>query len=173
MEKTDHINDQTVLLTALLEATHKDYYSDPEAKKGDIVAGANATNFSFRNNGSGIPLEQMVRSLFPMEGESNPMSAYYPIEDLLCADLLEVHSFINKEHAFVRFEKGKRTLFNIEPDETAPEGILIRIEYHGKVDRLLEPADVQECMKATSHPWRPVMFYNGNKVDWYGKVVNK
>ena len=173
MEKTDLIKDQTVLLTALLESTHKDYFSRPDAKKGDIVAGANATNFSFRNNGSGIPLEQMVRSLFPMEGESNLMSTYYPVEDLLGADLLEVHSFINKEHAFVRIEKGKRTLFNIEPDEAAPEGILFRIEYHGKVDRLLEPADVLECIKATSHPWKPVMFFNGDRVDWSGRVVNK
>ena len=108
MDTTNIFIDQSALMTSLLEATRSDYLSSPDARRGDIVAGANGGNFTFRNNGAGIPFAQMVRALFPME-DSYPVSDLYPIESLIGANLLELHSFVKKEHAVVRFEKGKRT----------------------------------------------------------------
>ena len=166
MDITLITKDQSVLMTALLEATRKDYSSSPEARKGDIVAGANSNNFSFRNNGSGIPFERMVRALFPLEGETNTMSDLYPIEPLMSADVLELHSFRNKEHAMLRYEKGIRMFFNVEPD-TAQDGILIRVEWQSVV-RPLAFEDLPGC----ANGWKPVMFFNGNRVEWL-KLMNK
>ena len=170
METTLLFNDQTVLMAALLEATRNDYFSSPDARRGDIVAGANGGNFTFRNNGAGIPFARMVRALFPTDGETTTISELYPIESLIGADLLEVHSFVEKEHAVIRYEKGKRTLFNVEPDESAPDGILIRVEYHWKDALTME--GLPSCMESMPKVWRPVMFFNGVKVEWL-KLMNK
>lgn len=169
MDTTNIFIDQSALMTSLLEATRSDYFSSPDARRGDIVAGANGGNFTFRNNGAGIPFTQMVRALFPME-DSYPVSDLYPIESLIGANLLELHSFVKKEHAVVRFEKGKRTLFNIEPDESAHDGILIRVEHKWKDTLTME--GLPSCMANLPKIWRPVMFFNGEKVDWL-KLMNK
>ena len=98
MESTPLFTNQLALMAALLEATRSDYFSSPDARRGDIVAGANGGNFTFRNNGAGIPFGQMVRALFPVEGDATPISNLYPIESLIGADLFELHSFVEKEH---------------------------------------------------------------------------
>lgn len=169
METTDIFLSQLALMTSLLEATRSDYFSSPDVRRGDIVAGANGGNFTFRNNGAGIPFAQMVRALFPAE-DNVPISKLYPIESFLGADLLELHSFVEKEHAVVRFEKGKRTLFNVEPDESVPDGILIRVEHKWK--DVLSMEALPSCMENLPKIWRPVMFFNGEKVDWL-KLMNK
>lgn len=169
METTNIFTSQLALMTSLLEATRADYFSSPDARRGDIVAGANGGNFTFRNNGAGIPFAQMVRALFPME-DNVPISDLYPIESLLGADLLELHSFVEKEHAVARFEKGKRVFFNVEPDESAPDGILIRVEHKWK--DVLSMEALPSCMANLPKIWRPVMFFNGEKVDWL-KLMNK
>ena len=170
MESTSLFKNQLALMASLMEATRNDYFSSPDARRGDIVAGANGGTFTFRNNGAGIPFSQMVRAIFPVEGEAIPISELYPIESLIGADLFELHSFVEKEHAIVRFEKGKRVLFNVEPDESAPDGILIRVESKWKDALTME--ELPSCMANLPKIWRPVMFFNGEKVDWL-KLMNK
>ena len=63
MESTPLFTNQLALMAALLEATRSDYFSSPDARRGDIVAGANGGNFTFRNNGAGIPFGQMARAI--------------------------------------------------------------------------------------------------------------
>lgn len=170
METINILTNQFAIMAALMEATRNDYFSSPDARRGDIVAGANGGNFTFRNNGAGIPFAQMVRALFPVDDQDVPISELYPIETLIGADLFELHSFVEKEHAIVHFEKGKRKLFNVEPDESAPDGILIRIEHKWK--DVLSVEELPSCMEHLPKIWRPVMFFNGEKVDWL-KLMNK
>ena len=176
MEKTDLIKDQKLLMAVLMEATRNDYYSAKDAPKGEITAGANATNFSLRNTGSGIPLEQMVRALYPLEGEEGKaMSLYYPIEALVGADVLEVHSFRRGEHATLRYEKGKRVSLNIEPDTVTPEGVLIRVEWGGGLapDKILRKEDLLTCLQGIEGGWKPALFFNGERIVWAKLDINK
>ncbi len=175
MEKTEIIKDQKLLMAALMEAAHREYSANPEAKRGDIVVGANAHHFSIRTVCAGIPFEGIVRALYPMEGENPVMSDDYPIESLMGADALEVHSFRNREHATLRYEKGKRVLFNIEPDEVAPAGVLIRIEWGGGLlpEKVFRKEGLLDCLKCTERSWRPPIFFNGERIVWGKLDINK
>ena len=170
-ETTDILRDQSALLTTLLKATQVDY-SAKDCPKSDIVEGANGGNFTLRNNGAGIPFENMVRAIFPVEGESVTISDIYPIEQLLGADVLVAHSFRSGEHAVMRFEGGKRKSFHVEED-TAQDGVLIRVEWSGMKAKLLEKEGLLACIKGLEHQWKPIMYFNGERIDWAKMVMNK
>ena len=178
MEITDIIKDQNALMIALMGATYKDYQTypeDPEHPRCDIVVGANVNNFSLRNAGQGIFLERLVRAIFPLEGENCAISDLYPIESLFSADMMELHVFRNMEQTTVRYEKGKRVLLKIEPDETAQTGILIRVEWNGGLDgnALLKKEGLLETLQEADSRWKPVLFFNGERVIWSKLAVNK
>ena len=171
MKTTDILRDQSALLTNLLKATQVDY-SAKDCLKSDIVVGANAGNFSLRNNGMGIPFENMVRAIFPVEGEDVTITDIYPIEQLLNADVLVVHSFRSGEHAVMRFEGGKRKSFHVEED-TAQDGVLIRVEWSGMKAKPIEKEGLPTCVKGLEHQWKPLLFFNGERIDWAKMVMNK
>lgn len=171
METTDVLRNQSALLTTLLKATQVDYAAK-DCLKSDIVVGANGGNFTLRNNGAGIPFENMVRAIFPVEGENVTISDIYPIEQLLGADVLVAHSFRSGEHAVMRFEGGKRKTFHVEED-TAPDGVLIRVEWSGMKAKPLEKEGLLACIKGLEHQWKPIMYFNGERIDWGKLVINK
>lgn len=123
--------DQKQILYDLLESTCLDYLATPEKQKGDIVIGANGTNFSFRNFGMGIlsgaiALTVLPAGITPMQQPE--ISKYYELEPLFCVDVFELHAFRQGECALLRYEDGERKLFSVYPDP-AQDGILVHLEW--------------------------------------------
>ena len=98
------------------------------------------------------------------------------MEALLTADVFELHSFHNGESSFVKYEKGKRTEFRVDPDFNTPSGLLIRLEWGQALpeEQILKGKDVASAMRrimSKSSPlpamrWRPAVWFNGERVKY-------
>jgi hypothetical protein len=166
MENNDYLGNQKQILDALLAATMKDYASHPDMFKGDIVIGANGGVLSLRTNGKGILSGQISKAVLPVKDGEMPeetISEFYPLEPLMRAAVFELHSFHNRECAFLHYEKGERKEFRVYED-LAQDGLLIRVEH--KFDGSVKIEDVIESIKKAKLRWKPEVWFNGERVKY-------
>ena len=171
------LNDQKQIFQNLLEETIREYASQPERKSGDIVIGAHENVFTFRNSGCGILAGKIARGVLPNQDGVDPqetISPWYILDQYFGADLFELHSFHNHEGTILVFEDGERKSFSVYPDETAPEGILVHIEWKIELEPeyILTDRDVFHALlrmfplnpKYARLPWEPAVWFNSNRI---------
>ena len=177
MQRNVVLNDQKQIFQNLLEETLREYASIPEKSRGDIIIGAHETVFTFRNAGRGVQAGKIARAVLPVEDGVQPsekISPRYDLEQYLSADVFELHSFHEKECAVLLLEKGERKLFSVYPDESAPEGILVHIEWTAALEPecILTEKDVSHALlKAfplnstrARLKWEPEVWFNSNRI---------
>ena len=177
MQRNVVLNDQKQIFKNLLEETIREYASQPERKSGDIVIGAHENVFTFRNSGRGILAGKIARGVLPNPDGVDPqetISPWYNLNQYFGADLFELHSFHNHEGAVLIFEDGERKSFSVYPDDTAPEGILIHLEWKTELEPefILTEREVFHTLlkmfplnpKYARLPWEPIVWFNSKRV---------
>ena len=179
MQRDVVLNDQKPIFQNLLEETLREYASIPGKSRGDIIVGAHETVFTFRNAGRGVLAGEIARAVLPVEDDVQPtemISHRYNLEQYLSADVFELHSFHEKERAILHLEMGERKLFSVYPDESAPEGILVHIEWHSRLEPecILTEKDVfHALLKAfplkssrAQLKWEPEVWLNSKRIHY-------
>ena len=177
MQRNVVLNDQKLIFQNLLEETIREYASMPGKSRGDIIIGAHETVFTFRNAGRGVLAGEIARAVLPVEDGVQPsekISQRYDLDQYLSADVFVLHSFHEKECAILHLEKGERKLFSVYPDESAPEGILVQIEWTAALEPecILTEKDVfHALLKAfplnstrARLRWQPEVWFNSNRI---------
>ena len=179
MQRNDIFDDQKVIFKDLLEETIREYAGIPGKENGKIVIGANQTVFTFRNCGRGILPGKVARGVLPAEDGAlpeGPISPQYNLEQYLSADVFELHSFHDHEASILIYEKGERQSFNVYPDASTPEGILVHIEWTSKLEpeQVLTEQDVFSALikmfpLKTSRArlrWEPEVWFNAKRIQY-------
>lgn len=177
MQRNVVLNDQKLIFQNLLEETLREYAFIHGKNRGDIIIGAHETVFSFRNAGRGVLAGEIARAVLPVEDGIQPtekISKRYDLEQYLSADVFVLHSFHEKECAILHLEMGERKLFSVYPDESAPEGILVHIEWKAALEPecILTEKDVFHAMlKAfplnsgrARLKWEPEVWFNSKRI---------
>lgn len=177
MQRNVVLDDQKEIFKNLLEETIREYASIPEKKSGDIVIGAHETVFSFRNSGRGILAGKIARGVLPALDGIEPqetISPWYDLNKYFGADIFKLHSFHERECTALLCENGERKSFSVYPDVTAPEGILVHIEWKTKLEpeQILTERDVFSTLlkmfplksRLARLPWEPVVWFNSKRV---------
>lgn len=174
-------NNQLVIFQTLVEGTIRECASIDGKERRYLSIGAFDTVLTLRNFGHGFPVSRLVRQLFPVEKPAvgpdyDCISELYPIEALLKQDVFELATFQKHEGTRIRFKDGKRERFSVEPDMTAPEGLLFRIEWKSPLPKecVLTPATAAEILqkiisrgkRESGFNWRPVVRFNGEQLDY-------
>lgn len=172
-------NNQLVIFQTLVEGTIGECASIDGKERRYLSIGAFDTVLTLRNFGHGFPVSRLVRQLFPVEKPAvgpdyDCISELYPIEALLKQDVFELATFQKHEGTRIRFKDGKRERFSVEPDMTAPEGLLFRIEWKSPLPKecVLTPATAAEILqkiitrgkRESGFNWRPVVRFNGEQL---------
>ena len=175
---------QKQIFQNLLEETMRDYASMPDKKKGVINMGANASGFSFRNDGKGIPADQLSWAVLSVpydEVPDEPMSNEYDLNQYVGHEVLKIQSWQIGHCISVKYGRDDKTFkrklmeLNCFPafDYT---GFLVHIEYEPCLEKD-EVLTVQDVIKAFrkiystpadgSHPaWKPELWFNGERVNY-------
>jgi hypothetical protein len=177
MQRNVVLCDQKQIFLNLLEETIREHASQPERKSDDIVIGANENVFSFRNSGRGIIAGKIACGVLPNQDGVDPqetISPWYNLNQYFGADLFELHSFHNHEGSVLILEDEERKSFSVYPDESAPEGILIHIEWKTELapENILTERDVFHALlkmfplnaKYARLHWEPVVWFNSNRI---------
>ena len=173
----EYLNDQKQIINDLLKATLQDYAENPRKEKGSTIIGAKATVLSYRDSSNGILAGVIARSILPNVDEEpceEAISMAYPLEQLMAADIFELHSFHNGTCAFLRCANellGSRTEFHVYPD-TAQDGLLIRLEWHSSNVVTITVEDLVNALKnlLSQQPKesrlfrKPEVWFNGVRV---------
>ena len=179
MQRNDILDDQKTIFKNLLEETVREYAGIPGKETGKIVIGANETTFTFRNSGRGILSGKVARGVLPAEDGTppdGPISPQYDLEQYLSADIFELHSFHDHETSVLIYEKGERKSFNVYPDTSTPEGILVHIEWTSRLEpeQILTVQDVFSALlkmfplKSSRAwlRWEPEVWFNATRIQY-------
>lgn len=179
MKINEYLKDQRQIFWDLIAATVIDIDRYPDILKGELVFGANETVLSFRNCGKGFLPGVITKAMLPDEEGKQAdghMSDLYPMEALLPADVYELHSFHIGKATVLRCEKGELAEIRVYPDQTTPEGLLIRLEWsQGLPDtQVLKAKDVASAMRRLMSGkaplpkmrFRPKVWFNGERVKY-------
>ena len=179
MQRNDILDDQKPLFKNLLEETVREYAGIPGKETGKIVIGANETTFTFRNSGRGILSGKVARGVLPAEDGTppdGPISPQYDLEQYLSADVFELHSFHSQETSILIYEKGERKSFNVYPDTSTPEGILVHIEWTSRLEpeQILTVQDVFSALlkmfplksSRARLRWEPEVWFNATRIQY-------
>lgn len=174
-------NNQLEIFQSLVEGSMRECARLEERARRQLLLGAFDTVLTLRNFGNGIPVARLVRQLFPVDDPAvgpdyDCITELYPIEALLKQDVFELVTFQKHEGTRFRFTDGKQVWFSVEPDMTAPEGLLLRIEWKSPLPKecVLTPATAAEILRKTISQvkretglsWRPVVRFNGEQLDY-------
>ena len=173
----EYLNDQKLIINDLLKATLQDYAEKPRKEKGSIIIGAKATVLSYRDSSNGILAGVIARSILPNVDEEpceEAISMAYPLEQLMTADIFELHSFHKGTCAYLCCKNelcGSRTEFHVYPD-TAQDGLLIRLEWHSSNVATITEEDVVNALRdlLSQQPKesrlfkKPEVWFNGVRV---------
>ena len=179
MQRNDIFGDQKTIFKNLLEETVREYAGIPGKETGKIVIGANETAFTFRNSGRGILSGKVARGVLPVEDSTppeEPISPQYDLEQYLSADVFELHSFHDHETSVLVYEKGERKSFNVYPDTSTPEGILVHIEWTSRLEpeQILTVQDVFSALlkmfplksSRARLRWEPEVWFNATRIQY-------
>ena len=179
MQRNDILGDQKTIFKNLLEETVREYAGIPGKETGKIVIGANETTFTFRNSGRGILSGKVARGVLPAEDGTppdGPISPQYDLEQYLSADVFELHSFHSQETSILIYEKGERKSFNVYPDTSTPEGILVHIEWTSRLEpeQILTVQDVFSALlkmfplksSRARLRWEPEVWFNATRIQY-------
>ena len=179
MQRNDILDDQKTIFKNLLEETVREYAGIPGKETGKIVIGANETTFTFRNSGRGILSGKVARGVLPAEDGTppdGPISPQYDLEQYLSADIFELHSFHDHETSVLIYEKGERKSFNVYPDTSTPEGILVHIEWTSRLEpeQILTVQDVFSALLKmfplksgrARLRWEPEVWFNATRIQY-------
>ena len=169
--------DPKTIFQNLLEETIQEYAGIRGKQQGDIIVGASESVFSFRNNGGGIIAGRIASGVLPVNDGALPIERISPIYDLeqyLNADRFELHSFHGKERTVLLYEHGERREFSVVPDESAPEGILVQIEWKSPLtpEDVLTEKDVFHALlrmfpfdsSQARLGWEPAVWFNSKRI---------
>jgi hypothetical protein len=179
MQRNDILDDQKTIFKNLLEETVREYAGIPGKETGKIVIGANETTFTFRNSGCGILSGKVARGVLPAEDGTppdGPISPQYDLEQYLSADVFELHSFHSQETSILIYEKSERKSFNVYPDTSTPEGILVHIEWRSRLEpeQVLTVQDVFSALlkmfplksSRARLRWEPEVWFNATRIQY-------
>ena len=179
MQRNDILDDQKEIFKNLLEETVREYAGIAGKETGKIVIGANETVFTFRNSGRGILAGKVARGVLPTEDGTppeGPISPQYDLEQYLSADIFELHSFHDHEASVLVYEKGERKSFNVYPDTSTQEGILVHIEWASRLEpeQTLTAQDVFSALlkmfplksSRARLRWEPEVWFNSKRINY-------